>query len=837
MKITQLADQTQDGEMTPEVKRLRVMIYNFCLIENGTLLPDIDLRRYAIDSGQVITNTVVQELCSIHNKIQTLNLTNCSQVADVGLWAIAKHCNQIKVLNCYGCDKITTVGIRSLSLRCSDLVELDLSHCVYLDDISLTVLAGGTWKLRKLSLQHCPKISDNGIARIAQGMGNYLQVLNLNGCPNVGEFGDRGLKELGNACKALVELYISDAKRVEDGGLLSLASGCIHLEKLLLNGCETITKKSLKVCVQSWSKMKELTILSSRKLSDQDFQCLTNSPMEQSLTSLTLKNFHNLTDKGIAIICQGIGPRVINLNFEECKLLTDYTSMIIANYCPQLRTLDLSYCGKFTDESIHTLSRRLKYLTALKLDGNTAITTKGLLSHVGREFEFVEMATQWLGYQARPQVETLIAKREEHKLHTFQAIKIQCLIRKRFAERIFWVRYREKLITRVVPLFQAVVRGYIQRKRYFYIKHQMFLIRKAIKIQSVFRRFVAFRSRVKILQQRNYEKHCEKVALLIQRIYRGYKARIRVAEVRAKQANERLLDAQTRAKREMKAIIIQRVYHGYKARCLAIRLYEDKQHQLAYEAMIAEKKRIIQRIARGKIGRIRTQQRRREIAEYQMRWHMAREIQRVFRGHQGRLRFKHFQELERIRRRNVAALKIQHNYRGYRGRLLAAVAFALRLLRAKHQLCALEIQRFLRGCMGRQRFQLHKEYVTRRKRQVIAVVHIQRLFRGHKGREARDIEFHLQKMESSATPLILHLHHTEDEANKLRKVIKKLESMEKMLYDNLFQIERELEHCVKTTNKYTDSSRINQTPQRFLTKFLKVRLKDHLEHEAVSIIF
>ena len=36
----------------------------------------------------------------------------------------------------------------------------------------------------------------------------------------------------------------------------------------------------------------------------------------------------------------------------------------------------------------------------------------------------------------------------------------------------------------------------------------------------------------------------------------------------------------------------------------------------------------------------------------------------------------------------------------------------------------------------------------------------------------------------------------------------------------------------KTTAKYSDSSRINKTPQRFLTKFLKIRLKDFLVHET-----
>ena len=834
-KIAQLTETNADGELAPEIKRLRVMIYNFCRLEDGTLHKSIDLRRYAIDSGQLVTNTTVQELCALHNAIDTLNLTNCSQVADVGLWAIARHCYKIKNLICYGCDKITTVGIRSLSLRCSNLIELDLSHCVFLDDITLTVLAGGTWKIEKLSLQNCPKISDNGLCRIAQGLGHSLLHLNLNGCPNIGEFGDRGLKEIGGNCHILKELFINDAKRVEDDGLISIAVGCMNLEKLLLSGCDMISKKSFKVCVRSWGCMKDLTFINNRKLTDADFQLLTDSVLEASIETLQLRNFQGLTDKGVAFICKSIGDRVLQLNFQECQHLTDYSAMIIANFSKVLRTLDFSHCGHFTDQAIHTLAAKLRYLTILKLDGNHRITTKALLQHVGREFEFVEMATQWLGYQAKPKVEALIAKREQLIIHNKQAIKIQCLVRRRFADRIYWVRYREKLISRVVPLFQAIVRGVIQRKRYRYLKHQVYKVRQVIKIQSCFRMFVAYRYRVKLLQKLRFEAYCRRLAIVIQRLYRGYKARIRVNVLRAKNANSRIEDARKRAIREVRAINIQRVFRGYVARCEAIRRYERKQHDLAYIAMVQEKIRLIQRIAHGKIGRIRAQQRRDEIALFKIRWHMAREIQRVFRGHRGRLRYKYFREMARQKKRNAAALVIQYNYRGYRGRLLAAVARALRLLRAKQQFCSVEIQRFLRGCMGRYRFKVHKEFVTRRKRQTLACIQIQRMFRGHKGREAREIEFHLQRLENSARPLISHLHQVEDEAEKLRNVIRKLETIEKRMHEELFQIERELEHCMKTTNKYTDSARINQTPQRFLTKFLRVRLKDHLDHEAVSI--
>lgn len=305
--------------------------------------------------------------------------------------------------------------------------------------------------------------------------------------------------------------------------------------------------------------------------------------------------------------------------------------------------------------------------------------------------------------------------------------------------------------------------------------------------------------------------------------------------IRAENANIRLQKAKVQALHETRAITIQRVYWGFRGRQEVARRVEERRLRLEREALEERCCRLIQRIGHGKIGRLRAQRRRWEIAHAQMLWEMARLLQRVFRGHLGRLRFWHFLQLHIEKMRNDAATSIQRTYRGYRGKLLAAVARAMRILRAKQQHFALEIQRVMRGCMGRVRFAIHKEFETRRRRQIASAIAIQRLYRGHKGREAAEIEHQLQTMETKAKPLILHLRHLEEAAQKLHKHVVRLTDVEKRMSDNLFEIERELGNCMRTTAKYSDSVRVNSTPQRFLTKFLKVRLKDLLEHETVII--
>jgi chromosome segregation ATPase len=147
------------------------------------------------------------------------------------------------------------------------------------------------------------------------------------------------------------------------------------------------------------------------------------------------------------------------------------------------------------------------------------------------------------------------------------------------------------------------------------------------------------------------------------------------------------------------------------------------------------------------------------------------------------------------------------------------------------------MQRFLRGCIGRMKFKIHKEKTTRKKREQNASLLIQKLYRGYKGREAFLIESELRKMEEKAKPLIVFLKKLKAEHVKITSIIKRTEEEVEKLSSDIVEITRELDQCEKTTSKYTDSSRLNDTPQRFLTNFLKIRLKDLLQHETVFYFY
>eukprot|EP00601_Ochromonadales_sp_CCMP2298_P034234 CAMPEP_0173350688 /NCGR_PEP_ID=MMETSP1144-20121109/15044_1 /TAXON_ID=483371 /ORGANISM="non described non described, Strain CCMP2298" /LENGTH=934 /DNA_ID=CAMNT_0014298705 /DNA_START=87 /DNA_END=2892 /DNA_ORIENTATION=- len=809
-----------DRQLTAEqLMNMQVMIVNFCRLDTGKLIDDIDLRQYGFESGEVVTNITVQELCTVHPQIKSLDLTSCKAVSDVGVWAIAKHLVHLHKLNLHGCLNLTNVGVRSLALRCSKMVTLDLSRCPNVDDISLTVIAGGAWRLENVFLRECDRITDNGLCRIAQGQGLSLRVLDLTGCTNVGEFGDRALREVG----------AQHARRVEDSAFVALAQGC-HLRRLLVSGCDNVTKKGFRALFKSAPALEHLQIAGCRKISDAEFELLQGSPLQACLTNLELNRFERLTDRGVGAICKALGGGLICLNLSACPGISDYSSMIIGNLCAKLRSLDLSHCN-ITDESVHTMSR-VSCLTSLKLDGNPKITTRAIISHIGVELEFVQMATQWLGYMPQSNVEQLIAQKEQHVILTRQAVAIQAALRRKFAKRIFWDRYRSRLINVVIPLFQARVRGVVERRRFAATMLAISCHRKATTIQSKWRKYYALHERVRVLKLRRYNAKRAHLTTMVQKRIRGVLARQRALGVRNVMMNTRLREAKVQARHEVAAIVVQRVWRGLNGRQLAEQLARQRADGEDLWDLRDQMARFLQRVVHGKIGRLHARHRRWEIAHWERCWDSARNVQRVYRGHLGRRRFARVYAEWVARKHNAAAVQIARVYRGYRGRLLAAVARALRVLRAKQQFYAAEMQRYMRGCIGRHHFKVQRELETRRLRSVVAALLLQRIFRGHKGRESREIESRLQRLDSQARPLILQLKHLEEERGKLAKLIRRQEDFESRLAENLVQIEREIGQCEWTTAKYMDSSRINNMPQRFLTKFLLVRLKDLLVHES-----
>lgn len=140
------------------------------------------------------------------------------------------------------------------------------------------------------------------MSRVAKA-NDRLRVLDLNGCKNVGEFGDRALKEVGAFCGQLEYLDFSGCRCVEDAGIRFVAVGCQKLQALLISGCEYVTGKSLRSLAKHNKHLGELRLLGLRRLVDKDLEALHSCAFQRSLKHLELAGgkgagLSQITDRG-----------------------------------------------------------------------------------------------------------------------------------------------------------------------------------------------------------------------------------------------------------------------------------------------------------------------------------------------------------------------------------------------------------------------------------------------------------------------------------------------------------------------------------------------------------
>lgn len=817
---------------------MHAMIINFCKLEDGSFSTEIDLHQYGIDSEVSITNTIVQELCIIQPEIKSLDLTDCNEISDASLWSIAMNVPAIQRLILSKCHKITNIGLRSISLRCSNMKVLDFSFCYLLDDIAMTVLATGCWSLETVILRGCTGVTDTGVGKLVKAS-DKIKMLDLKGCRNVGEFGDHACREIGAFCCLLEDLDMTDCRRVEDTGIRALAVGCQRLRRLLLPGCDSVSVASLRA-VSALPQLTTLALTRCGGLRDRDFEALQSSPAAAALTDLDLTDCAGLTDKGVAVICKALSSGLKHLCLKRCSHITDFSSAVLANLCSNLRQLDLTDCRRLTDESVHTIARRVTGLTSLRLDGAPLISTAALASHLipcppaaRRPLPFVDLARSWLGYQPKPAAAVLIRESEDLRFREQMAIVIQKNLRRKFALSRCRELRRWWIIAHRIPLVQAVFRGFVQLKRYRLLRREAGRLRKCVQLQSFYRTRCAVRRAKRLKQEKQLKVQQTLSAVCLQRVLRGRWGRVKASDQRNAVATRRLLLAKRRVQEEVSAVLLQSLLRGWLARRYASRIQQAKALLLSNVAKEEEAARLIQRHGRGMLGRVEQRRRKQQLVQGRHRWIAARELQRVYRGLRGRRLAKVLWELRQREIRDRAVRLVQRAYRGHRGRLVAAVAKALKALRQMQSAAVCDIQRIGRGHIARRIVSLRKDQIRVFNMQSRAAKTIQRLYRGHKGREARYVEAELRRMEAEAKPLFERLQQQEEQQRVLLESAHRKESFNRLAEEDLQSVEKELYDCMHSTMKYTDSARINPgVSQRYLTKYLRVRLADHFLHKS-----
>lgn len=842
------------------------------------LLDDVAMTTIATGAWQIkvlilegctrITDSGLAEVTKPMGKsLRVLNLNYCTKVGDFGsrgLLAVGAQCPHLRVLDLKGCRRVEDAGLKAIAHGCRLLESLKLSGCATATGPAFRAIFENLSNLQILVLDNCSLLQDRDMKTCFDAVDTRnpelkecLTSLDISGCERISDEGVYAIcKSLG---KGLYQLNISGSN-ISDAAASIVASYCTRVRALDLSRCMNLTDETVHILARQVSALSSLKLdgTNSNRVTMRTVMSYVTPPApppEQLLQQQGLKRGRSkllphvpgsrAMSPGKSTTTQlprpgseGGGSGGGSPSRASSPAQKPRTGRQIGSPPPiPMRTLTDMYASTGSGTGGGGESEQMQSQSQPQTPGFTRPSTSsgsGLplpLPPITKELEFTELATDWFGYKPKKGFHDLIKYRENFKLHTACALKIQCMIRKKIAYRKYRVRRLWWLVNKIIPLFQAQVRGFFQRRIYRQVKLMWLRNRCAVKIQCCFRRYVQVYKADRRKRARNFAAFKQKMASIIQRTYIGWKARRRVRALRNDFANARLLQAKRRARLEQAANEIQRLFRGYVARIWRDAQLIERLRRKRRLALEDRMRRLIQRVMRGKAGRIKTQRRRDYLRRKELEWYSAWTIERVYRGHVGRLIAAEERRLRELRRRNAAAVQIQRMFRGYRGRILAAIAAALTELRRKLNMAAVEIQRYARGYNSRRHAKHYREKVEREKLQLRSSTNIQRVFRGHKGREAREIELALREAEKHLAPLYSFIKTKEEEAVKLQRLLNRLGDQVDRLEKGVFEGNRELEHAIHTTNKYTDCARINGMPQRYLTKYLRTRLADHIEHE------
>ncbi|KAI8266588.1 F-box/LRR-repeat protein 2 [Colletotrichum sp. SAR11_239] len=231
-------------------------------------------------------------------------------------------------------------------------------------------------------------IPAESLARIIVAAGPFIKDLNLRGCVQVEHY--KRAEVVVKACKNLVNATLEGCRNFQRNTLHSLlrtndklanlnltgltavtnmsckiiAESCPQLEMFNVSWCVHMDARGIKTVLEGCPKLKDLRAGEVRGFDNLEVaETLYNT---NSLERLVLNGCAELNDRALKIMIHGEDP--------EIDILTDRPVVPPRKW----RHLDLSRCGRLTNQGVKALGYNIPDLQALRLSGCTALTDAAL---------------------------------------------------------------------------------------------------------------------------------------------------------------------------------------------------------------------------------------------------------------------------------------------------------------------------------------------------------------------------------------------------------------------------------------------------------------------------
>jgi hypothetical protein len=190
-----------------------------------------------------ITDRGIAHLLPLCPALRQLDVGHCPQVTDDSVHQVTQQCGErlthLLLTNCY---ELSESGLHAIATRCSALVHLDLFNChEMVTDTSAAVLGAGCPLLETLDMYNCRQLSDQGLSVLAQNC-PLLKHLSVSSCVLIT---DSALYHISNHCRQLHSLDLSYCNKITNRGIDALRRNCLLLKSINLFKCQNVRNLDL----------------------------------------------------------------------------------------------------------------------------------------------------------------------------------------------------------------------------------------------------------------------------------------------------------------------------------------------------------------------------------------------------------------------------------------------------------------------------------------------------------------------------------------------------------------------------------------------------------------
>jgi hypothetical protein len=269
-----------------------------------------------------------------------LDLSRCKWVNGSSLVRVMEEFRGVTALCLKGCRNVTDDAVRQVALKCELLVLLDLSHCDKVTDRSLVSIAHSCTLLEQIVLTGCHQVTSAGLTVLLHDCPEMV-LSGIVGCaPHV--FTDDMIVNVVNNNPLLREIDVSYMHALTDRSLIKMSRGCRRLKRLVMKGTPRFTANGLVQVLKGCHYL--------------NLQNVDGYPPEI------------VTDQAVVFSVKN-DPHVLEIDLDQCRLVTDAALLAIAAACKCLTKVKLHEVRSISAAGIMALLSDVPTLGFEGLDG------------------------------------------------------------------------------------------------------------------------------------------------------------------------------------------------------------------------------------------------------------------------------------------------------------------------------------------------------------------------------------------------------------------------------------------------------------------------------------